>query len=262
MAFTIAVSGKGGTGKTTIAALIIRYLLDHNRKPIFAVDADPNANLGLNLGLRANAHCCDSSLCTIGQLREEIDGDAELPAGMTRPEYFRYRIRECVVEANGFDLLTMGRGEGPGCYCAVNHLLRTFLDELNRKYRYLVLDNEAGMEHLSRRTTQNVDLLLAVSGPSVVDLRAARRIRELAEGLDLVIRQKGLLLNRADAPLSEVQRAAIAQTGLEVWGTIPSDENVVARSLLGQSILDLPKDSPALVALSQALDRLWAPPTL
>jgi len=255
VAFTIAVSGKGGTGKTTIAAVIIRYLLDHNRKPIFAVDADPNANLGLNLGLPANG--------TIGQLREEILKDGEnLPAGMSRVEYFRYRMQDLIVEADGFDLLTMGRGEGPECYCAVNHLLRTFLDELDRKYRYLVLDNEAGMEHLSRRTTQDVDLLLAVSGPSVVDLRAARRIRELAEELNLVVRWKGLLLNRADAPLSEVQRAAIADTELEVWGSIPSDENILARSLLGQPILDVPNDSPALVAIGQALDRLWAPPAL
>ncbi len=253
MAFTIAVSGKGGTGKTTIAALTIRYLLDHNRKPIFAVDADPNANLGLNLGLQVNG--------TIGQLREEIlkEGEA-LPAGMSRVEYFRYRIQDVIVEADGFDLLTMGRGEGPECYCAVNYLLRTFLDELDRKYRYVVIDNEAGMEHLSRRTTQNVDLLLAVSGPSVVDLRAAKRIRELSEELNLVVRRKGLLLNRVDAPLSEVQRAAIAETGLEVWGSIHSDENILARSLLGQPILDLPKDSPALVAIGQALDRLWAPP--
>jgi CO dehydrogenase maturation factor len=253
VAFTIAVSGKGGTGKTTVAALIVRYLLDHNRKPIFVVDADPNSSLGLNLGLPVDG--------TIGQLRQEIVEEGEnLPAGMSRVEYFRYRMQDLIVEADGFDLLTMGRGEGPECYCAVNNLLRTFVDELDRKYRYVVLDNEAGMEHLSRRTTQNVDLLLAVSGPSIVDLRAARRIRELADELRLVVRQRGLLLNRADAPLGEVQRAAIADTGLEVWGRIPSDEDILARSLVGDSILDLPNHSPALVAVGQALDRLWAPP--
>lgn len=253
MAFTIAVSGKGGTGKTTIAALIVRYLLDHNRKPVFVVDADPNSSLGLNLGLPVDG--------TIGQLRQQIVEEGEnLPAGMSRVGYFRYRMQDLIVEADGFDLLTMGRGEGPECYCAVNNLLRTFVDELDRKYRYVVLDNEAGMEHLSRRTTQNVDLLLAVSGPSIVDLRAAKRIRELAEELRLVVRQKGLLLNRAGAPLGEVQRAAIAETGLEVWGRIPSDENILARSLVGQPILDLPHGSPALVAVGQALDRLWAPP--
>jgi CO dehydrogenase maturation factor len=255
VAFTIAVSGKGGTGKTTIAALIVRYLLDHNRKPVFAVDADPNANLGMNLGLPVNG--------TIGELREVIlKGGENLPAGMSRVEYFRYQVRNLIVEADGVDLLTMGRGEGPECYCAVNHLLRTFLDELDRKYRYVVLDNEAGMEHLSRETTQDVDVLLVVSGPSIVDLRAAKRISELADELKLVVRRKGLLLNRLAAPLVEVQQAAIAETGLEVWGRIPPDENVQARSLIGQPVLDLPSDSPALVALSQALDRLWAPPTL
>lgn len=255
MAFTIAVSGKGGTGKTTVAVLIVRYLLDHNRRPIFAVDADPNANLGLNLGVSVNG--------TIGQLREDILKEGEtLPAGMSRVEYFRYRMQDLIVEADGFDLLTMGRGEGPECYCAVNHMLRTFLDELDRKYRYLVVDNEAGMEHLSRRTTQNVDLLLAVSGPSVVDLRAAKRIRELSEELNLVVRRKGLLLNRVDGPLSETQRAAMSETGLEVWGSIPSDDSVLERSLVGQPILNLPNDSPALVAMGRALDCLWAPSAL
>ena len=253
MAFTIAVSGKGGTGKTTIAALVVRYLLDHNRKPIFAVDADPNASLGLNLGLPSDG--------TIGQLREEVRNKGEsLPAGMSRVEYFHYQVRNVIVEADGFDLLTMGRGEGPECYCAINHLLRTFMDELDRKYRYVVLDNEAGMEHLSRRTTQDVDVLLVVSGPSIVDLRAATRIRELTEELGLVVRRMGLLLNRIDRPLVEVQQAAIAETGLEVWGSIPPDENILTRSLVGQAVLDLPKDSPALVALGRALDRLWAPP--
>jgi CO dehydrogenase maturation factor len=254
VAFTIAVSGKGGTGKTTTSALVVRYLLDHNRQPIFAVDADANASLGLNLGL---------PVCgTIGQLREETKEGDDLPAGMSRVEYFQYRVRDLIMEADGFDLLTMGRGEGPECYCAVNHLLRTFLDELDRKYRYVVLDNEAGMEHLSRRTTQDVDLLLVVSGPSIVDLRAAKRIRELVDDLGLVVRRKGLLLNRVSAPLMEVQQAAITDTGLEVWGEIPPDENVEARSLIGASVLDLPSDSPALVALTQALDRVWAPPAL
>lgn len=253
MAFTIAVSGKGGTGKTTIAALIVRYLLDHNRRPVFVVDADPNASLGLNLGLTPAG--------TIGQLRQQIVDEGEnLPAGMTRVEYFRYRMQDLIVEADGFDLLTMGRGEGPECYCAVNNLLRAYVDELDRKYRYVVLDNEAGMEHLSRRTTQNVDLLLAVSGPSIVDLRAAKRIRELAEELGLVVRQRGLLLNRAGARLGDVQQTAVSETGLEVWGRIPADQNVLTRSLIGEPILDLPGDSPALVAIGQALGRLWAPP--
>jgi CO dehydrogenase maturation factor len=169
-------------------------------------------------------------------------------------------MQDLIVESDGFDLLTMGRGEGPECYCAVNNLLRAYVDELDRKYRYVVLDNEAGMEHLSRRTTQNVDLLLAVSGPSIVDLRAAKRIRELAEELRLVVRQRGLLLNRADALLGDVQQAAIADTGLELWGRIPADEVILNRSLVGEPILDVPSDSPALVSVGRALDRLWAPP--
>ncbi|HID11122.1 MAG TPA: carbon monoxide dehydrogenase, partial [Candidatus Latescibacteria bacterium] len=140
----VAVSGKGGTGKTTIAALLVRKLMRMDG-PVLAVDADPNSNLGEQLGMEVGE--------TIGDIREEVL-EEELPPGMTKDRYLELRIQETLTEGEGVDLLTMGRPEGPGCYCYVNHLLRGFLDRLSKNYRHIVVDNEAGMEHLSRRTTR------------------------------------------------------------------------------------------------------------
>lgn len=252
MTYVIAVSGKGGTGKTTLSSLIIRTLLDLKRKPVFAVDADPNACLGLALDIDVNE--------TIGDLREEVLEDPKLiPTGMGKADYIDYRLRECVVEADGFDLISMGRSEGPRCYCYVNSLLRHFLDRLDERYRYVVLDNEAGMEHLSRQTTRDVDLLLLVSDPTVVGLRSAARIQKLIESLDVNIRRWGLVLNRDSGELGERQEAEILASGLEVWGRIPNDEVVLSYALEGKSIMDLPADSVALTAVRNMLQRIWQP---
>ena len=253
MSYVIAVSGKGGTGKTTLASMIVRTLLDLKRKPVFAVDADPNACLGLALDVDVNE--------TIGGLREEILEDPkQIPTGMGKADYVDYRLRECIVEAEGFDLIAMGRSEGPRCYCYVNLLLRHFLDRLDEKYRYVVLDNEAGMEHLSRQTTRDVDLLLMVSDPSIVGLRSVRRIRELVDTLDVNIRRWGLVLNRdSGGDLGDRQRAEIEASGLDLWGRIPNDEVVLAYALEGKSIMDLPADSVALTAVRTMLQRIWQP---
>ncbi|HIE03242.1 MAG TPA: carbon monoxide dehydrogenase [Candidatus Latescibacteria bacterium] len=240
----IAISGKGGTGKTTVAALIIRELTADG--PVLAVDADPNSNLGEQLGMEVEG--------TIGDIREEVL--EELPPGMTKDRYLELRIQETLTEGKGVDLLTMGRPEGPGCYCYVNHLLRGFLDRLARNYGHVVIDNEAGMEHLSRRTTRDVDWLLVVSDPSVASLKAALRIRELSEKLKLGIRKKGLVLNRTDGELSPLQEEWAKRAGLEVVGTVPEDRTVVEYSLEGRPLVELPEDSTAARAISEIVRSL------
>ena len=188
MSFNIAVAGKGGTGKTSITSLIIRYLQKADRKPILAVDADPNANLGESLGLSISK--------TIGSVIASFnDEKIQIPPGMTKEAYLEYKLNETVIESRGLDLITMGRGEGPECYCYPNLVLRKFVDTLSQSYSAMVMDNEAGMEHLSRRTTQNVDALLIVSDPSVKGVRTVARIIELVAELKLAVNQQAVVIN-------------------------------------------------------------------
>ena len=190
----IAISGKGGTGKTTLSVLIIRWLRDNRSKSILAVDADPAANLGEMLGVPAKE--------TVGAIREETMAKAaNLPGGMTKQQFLEYKIQSSLVETPDFDLLAMGRPEGPGCYCYANNLLRDIMDTLGKNYAYVVIDNEAGMEHISRRTTRNVDHLLMVSGPTVTGIRTAGKISRLADELAVGIKNKHLILNRVSGPL-------------------------------------------------------------
>ncbi|MFC1910878.1 AAA family ATPase, partial [Chloroflexota bacterium] len=165
MSINIALAGKGGSGKTTIAALVIRYLINKNAGPILAVDADPNSNLAESLGLQSGG--------TVGRILDSFQHDKiNIPSGMTKENYLEYKLHEIVVENRNLDLLVMGRGEGPECYCYPNVILRKLIDELSGNYVYVVMDNEAGMEHLSRRTTQNLDELIIVSNHSVKGIRA------------------------------------------------------------------------------------------
>ncbi len=247
MSHVIAVSGKGGSGKTTTAALIVKYLLSRGRGPVFAVDADPNSNLADQLGVEQYG--------TVGGIREELSAASRepLPAGMSKPEYVRYRIQETVSESRGFDLLTMGRPEGPGCYCYVNSLLRDYLDGRAGNYPSVVIDNEAGMEHLSRRTTRDVDLLLIVCDTTHASLTAAVRIGELARGLDLRIRAMGVLLNRADgAPPAVIEK--LQAGGLSILGILPEDTTVMDRAREGAPLLGIDDSSAAYSALSRVLD--------
>src|SRR4030042_2038478 len=176
MTTTVAVSGKGGSGKTTIAAMMIRYLLEQaGGGAVLAVDADPNSCLGLTLGVEPAA--------TVADIREQARAKTPGNAGMDKLRTVEYAIQQAITESEGFDLLTMGRPEGPSCYCAVNNLLRKFLDELSSQYRYVIIDNEAGMEHLSRRTTNNVDLLCIVAEPTPIGSVTAQRISDLTQKL-------------------------------------------------------------------------------
>jgi len=236
LTYTIAVSGKGGTGKTTLCGMLIKYLLDTGKKPILAVDADSNANLNEVLGVAVKS--------TIGEARELMKRD--VPTGMTKEMWFEYKVNEALIEANGYDLLVMGRPEGPGCYCAANTLARKYIDILSDNYGYVVIDNEAGMEHLSRLTTQNVSLLIIISDPSSRGVSTAGRIRDLVLELNLDIGRSVLIVNRAPGDLNPAITRQAEGLGLELAGTIPSDETIFQFDLEGKPTFGLPVDSRAV----------------
>ncbi len=251
MSLTIAVAGKGGTGKTTLSSLMIRSLCTRGLTPLLAVDADPNANLGEAIGLSADL--------SIGRLQAEtLKQIHDLPAGVPLSRHLEYELHQSIVEGEGVDLLVMGHGEGPGCYCAVNHILRRYLESLRSAYRCTILDNEAGMEHLSRRVSHGIDLLLVVSDGSPTALRAATRIARMADDLELEIRRRALVLTNLRGELTDRANAELEATGLEVVGRIPFDEAIAEMNLSGGSIHDLPPESVSLTKVSDMLERLLA----
>jgi len=247
MATTIAISGKGGSGKTTLAAMIIRLLCGHLSKApalrqqgaVLAVDADPNSCLGLTLGVKPEY--------TIAEIRESAREKSPTNAGTDRVKSFEYGIQQAITEATGFDLLTMGRPEGPGCYCAANNLLRTFLDKLSSAYGFVVIDNEAGMEHLSRRTTNNVDLLCIVAEQTPLGKLTARRILDLTEKLPISVNQIGVIWNGTDS-LEKLD-------DIETFGCIPYDDAVLNTLMQGKTIFDLEENNPALAAAKRILEQ-------
>lgn len=246
MTYTVAVSGKGGTGKTTLCGMFIKYLLDKGKGPILAVDADSNANLNEVLGIGVKS--------TIGEAREVMKRD--VPTGMTKEMWFEYKVNEALVETNGYDLLVMGRPEGPGCYCAANTLARKYIDILSDNYRYVIIDNEAGMEHLSRLTTQNVNLLIITSDPSSRGVITAGRIRDLVLELNLNIDRTVLIVNRTQDDLDSAIAEQLEALGLEFAGTIPADEMVLQFDLEGKPTFGLPANSAAVRSAREIFDRL------
>ncbi len=246
---TIALSGKGGVGKTTVAALLIRALRDKHDGAVFAVDADPNSCLADYLGLTVEEN--------LGSIREDIIKNiSNVPSGMTKERWIKYRVQECIVESSGVDLLEMGQPEGPGCYCYINNLIREYEGAVNQNYRYTVIDNEAGMEHLSRRTSRTIDYLLIVSDLTSPGLKAAARIKNMSRKLDLVTHYTGLILNRADDSSIEDRDEIIKETGLEVFGRIPTDPLLGKFDSNSGSALNIPKESPALKAVQDLILRL------
>jgi CO dehydrogenase maturation factor len=246
---TIAISGKGGVGKSTFAALSVRYLAEELGRAVLAVDADPNATLGLMLGVTVEG--------TVADLREDtLDKKDALPAGMTKTQYIEYRIQQAIGEHKGFDLLTMGRPEGPGCYCYVNSLLRTFLERLTDDYPYVVIDNEAGMEHLSRRTNHSVDLLLVLAEPTAIGVDTAGRIAELAGRLPIPIRRAALVLNRVQPQgVHDAVRQRLDALGLDLVGQLQLDDDILTRAAAGESLLELPRENQTYAAARQILAR-------
>ena len=239
VAITIAISGKGGSGKTTLAAMIIRILMGQPAKAILAVDADPNSCLGLTMGAEVTG--------AIADIREKALRSQPSSGGMDRLRSFEYDIQQAITEVNGFDLLTMGRPEGPDCYCAVNNLLRKFLDKLSSAYSFVVIDNEAGMEHLSRRTTNNIDLLCIAAESTPIGAITTRRIFELAKQLPISVKQIGVIWNRSEN-IKELD-------GIETLGCVPYDKAVFETSMQGKTIFEFEDNSPAFLAVRKILEQ-------
>jgi CO dehydrogenase maturation factor len=237
---TIVICGKGGTGKTTIASLLVRSFIEAGKRPVLAVDADPNANLHEALGVVVGE--------TLGCMREEAFTKS-IPPGMDRTAYIRYRFRKVLVEAEGFDLLAMGRPEGTGCYCFPNYLLGECMHLLSEEYPITLVDSEAGLEHISRGTVHRPDLLLIVSDPGVRGLRTARRIRDLALSLGLEETPMVLVVNRFKEGMSRPDDAV--DEGLPLLATIPEDARVEEADLAGAPVAWVGEESAAFAAVRE-----------
>ncbi len=265
MTTTIALAGKGGVGKTTIAALIIKYLVQEQDGAVLAIDADPSSNLNMVLGLDLT--------WTVGDIREEMLSKVKdslgaggaamgtLAGGMTKRDYLNYEVQSALSEGARFDLIAMGRSEGPGCYCAVNHNLREVIDSISKNYRYLVIDNEAGMEHLSRRTTRDVDHLIIVTDPTQRGLVAAERIASFRNDMDIDIRHTYLILNRLRGetipkPLAD----RIDASGLPFLGAVPADEGLAEFEFGGEPLVTIEDDSPVYQAVEAMIAGLLTTP--
>ncbi len=246
---TIAISGKGGTGKTTVTALIIRWLSKHNAGPVLAVDADSNVNLNDTLGVELKE--------TIGAVREEMKIlSGRLPGGMTKQQFLEYKIQAGLVETPDYDLIAMGRPEGPGCYCYANNVLRDILSALSSNYQYVVIDNQAGMEHLSRRTAQNIDYLLLISDPSARGIRSAGNISRLLKELDTRIGKKYLILNRIQNSIPQYTTKTIEEEELDLLCSIPEEKIVLELDQNGKPVWEISSESPVYQAVDQFMKRL------
>jgi len=249
LTISIAVTGKGGVGKTTIASLLIKFLHEETGEIILAVDADPNSNLHEALGVKAGK--------TIGEIREEMLklGD-QIPPEQGRADYLEGLIESARIEGEGFDLISMGRPEGPGCYCYVNHLLRKVLDKLSGRYKFVVIDAEAGLEHFSRRTTRDVDFLLVVSDPTARGFMTAKRVKELVAELNTKFGKMYLVVNRVPEGLEEKVLEEASKVGIECIALIPEDELVAGFDLEGRPLIELPKESKAYKAIASLAKKL------
>jgi CO dehydrogenase maturation factor len=257
MTTTIALAGKGGVGKTTIAAMLVKYLSQSQDGAILAIDADPSSNLNMVLGLDLD--------WTVGDIREDMLSQVKnsltaggaamgaLPGGVSKREYLDYQVRNSLAEGARYDLIAMGRSEGPGCYCAVNHNLREVVDAMSRNYRYVVIDNEAGMEHLSRRTTRDVQHLLVVSDPTQRGLVAAQRIAGFRDELDIDIENAYLILNRVNGPLPAELEEFIEKLDIPLLGLVPADAELASFEFSGRPLVDLGDDSPVYSKVAEMM---------
>ncbi len=236
MTFIVAVAGKGGVGKSTLSALLVKATAERTRTVVMAIDADPNSNLGDKLGMRVEH--------TIGELREDLLRKAEeLSAGLSKHELVRYQMEMAKVEGSDFDLLTMGRPEGRGCYCYINNILRAFIDEAMDSYQYVVIDNEAGMEHLSRRTTKRMDVLLVVSDATRMGVETAKRILSLAKGMEIDVGRSLLVVNRVQGTVGEFVQREIDGAGFGSVVHLPYDRRVEELAITGSPVVQLDSSS-------------------
>lgn len=253
MTKVIAVAGKGGVGKTTLCGLLIQYLCDQNKTPVLAVDADSNSNLNEVLGVEAKQ--------TLGEIREKMKKAAslksEVPSNMSKDVYAEQELFASLTEEEKFDLLVMGRSQGAGCYCFVNSLLQRQLNSIQDNYEYVVVDNEAGMEHISRGLLSKIDAIVLVSDCSRRGIQAAARIADLAEELNIKPEKMGLIVNRApNGELSEGTKEEIENRKLNLFGIVPSDELVYDYDCDGKAIVNLPEDSPIKVAIKDIAEKI------
>lgn len=260
MTTTIALAGKGGVGKTTISGMVIKYLVQSQPGAILAIDADPSSNLNMVLGLDLD--------WTVGDIREDLLSQVKqtltaggaamgtLSGGVSKREFLEYKVRSSVSEGDRFDLVAMGRSEGAGCYCAVNHNLREVVDSISKNYRYVVIDNEAGMEHLSRRTTRDVQHLLVVSDPTQRGLVAAERIASFRELMDINIENTWLILNRLQGEMPAPLKARIDEMGIPLLGIVPADAELVEFEFSGRPLVDLGDSSPVYKSIADMMQQI------
>jgi len=247
----VSISGKGGTGKTTLTALLLKWLVENTEEIVLVVDADPATNLPDVLGV--------DLVRTVGQASKDMKDQIEkgtLSPTVPKKDLLEAWVFETLVEEERFDLLAMGRSEGEGCYCFVNNVLTRILDTLTKNYSVALLDMEAGLEHLSRRTDRDVDAMLIVTDPSKMGFETARRIKELAEEVHIDVKDIYLIGNRFSTEMEDLLAKASDDLGLELAGSIPVDETVMSFNMAGKPLLDIPDDSPAYLAVEKIARRI------
>lgn len=251
---TIAVAGKGGTGKTTICGMLIEWLCKNGKGPILAVDADANSNLNEVLGVEVET--------TLGDIREtmaraEMSDSGEVPTGMTKAEYAEFMFSNALIENDDYDMLVMGRTQGKGCYCYVNGVLKTQVEKYMNGYRYLIVDNEAGLEHISRGILPKIDILLLVSDCSRRGIQAVGRLAQMVKDMELNPKIMKLIVNRApDGKMDSGTLEEIEKQGLDLLGVLPSDEMVYRYDCDGKPSSQVPEDTPVKKALGEVISKL------
>jgi CO dehydrogenase maturation factor len=253
MTKVIAMAGKGGTGKTTTSTLLLKYLLSRKMTPVLVVDADANANLNELLDLDVAT--------TLGEIRKEIKGD--IPAGMSRDQFMEMKIHQALIEESGFDLLVMGQPDGPGCYCAANQYLAMTMDKLAENYKWIIVDNEAGMEHLSRMNLRTIDHLFIISDPSARGILTARRIADITGPLQLDVKARHLIVNRAPDPVppalqKKIDEAVAQADDMPLAGILSSSDELINQELSGASYLELPEDTPVVRQAYAIFDNIFS----
>lgn len=254
MGKVIAFAGKGGVGKTTLRGLFIQYLARTGKTPVLAVDADANSKLNEVLGVEAGV--------TLGEVREEMEragmeGNQKIPAGMTKADWLSLRLEDAMTETEDFDLMIMGRSQGQGCYCFVNGLVQTQIQRLQSNYPFIVVDNEAGLEHISRGILPSIDVAVLVSDCSRRGVQATGRIAALMQEMKLKPDIVGLIINGApNGKLDEETLEEVQKQNLELLGVVPQDGNVYAYDCAGKPTVDLPEDSPVRAALYKIIEKL------
>ncbi len=266
MPITIALAGKGGVGKTSTAGMIIKYLINNQDGSILAIDADPSSNLHLVLGMDLEWTVGDIREGMLKQVKESLTAGGAamgaMPGGMSKRDYLNYEIHSALSESNRVDLIAMGRSEGPGCYCAVNHNLREVIDDIGKNYRYVLIDNEAGMEHLSRRTTRKVDYLFIVSDPTQRGLNTARTIGSMVDELDVDIENTFLILNRTIGEIPEPLKETISKIGINFLGNLPSNDELMSFDFEGKPLVELGDSSPVYQAVEKLMNEAGVIPNM